>query len=299
MDPAAARSARRGSRPGEAEPGGEIQGADLAAQAADLLRAHSSAAQVVGAHRPPLTDREGPQAEDGPRRADHPVETAADDLLHRGGDRLRDVGHHLPLVPAVEGVGAYELLGQADDAQLQALRHVGAGSRALRQLDAAAADVDHDRGAPGYVYAVHRRAMDEARLLGPRDDADLDAGPLADGVQELAPVVRLADGARRGGDDLVHVVRLGQARELAERLEGREHRRLGERAPAEAAGAEPDHLLLAVDDLERAVRPYLHDDDVDGIGADVDGGDAHAGTGRGGEDRFEPASGRRLARASI
>src|SRR6266704_224163 len=55
--------------------------------------------------------------------------------------------------------------------------------------------------------------------------------------------------------------------------------RLGRQgSPVEAPGAQPDHLLLAIDDLEREVRPDLHHNHVDGIGADVDGGNAHPGT---------------------
>ena len=44
--------------------------------------------------------------------------------------------------------------------------------------------------------------------------------------------------------------------------------------------AEPDHVLFAIDDLERQVRTDLDDDHVDGVGADVDGSDAHAGGGQ-------------------
>ena len=43
----------------------------------------------------------------------------------------------------------------------------------------------------------------------------------------------------------------------------------------EAAGAQPDHFLFAIDDLEREVRPDPDHDHVDGIGADVDGGESH------------------------
>ena len=52
---------------------------------------------------------------------------------------------------------------------------------------------------------------------------------------------------------------------------------VGGEAPAvEPAGAEPDHLFLAVDDFEGQVRADLHDDHVDGVRADVDGGQTHA-----------------------
>ena len=48
-----------------------------------------------------------------------------------------------------------------------------------------------------------------------------------------------------------------------------------ERSTVEAAGPEPDHFLLPIDDLEGEIRTHLHHDHVDGIGADVDGGHAH------------------------
>ncbi len=82
-------------------------------------------------------------------------------------------------------------------------------------------------------------------------------------------------GAGRGGENLVDAVRLGEAFELGQRLERRGHRLGGQRAAVEAAGAEPDHRLFAVDDLEREVRADPDHDHVDGIGADVDRCDAH------------------------
>ena len=48
-----------------------------------------------------------------------------------------------------------------------------------------------------------------------------------------------------------------------------------QRAAVESARAEPDHFLFAVDDLERQIRPHLHDDHVQRIGADIDGGYTH------------------------
>ena len=54
--------------------------------------------------------------------------------------------------------------------------------------------------------------------------------------------------------------------------------RLGRERPAvEAAGAEADHFLFAVDDLERQVGPDPDDDHVERVGADVDGGETHHG----------------------
>ena len=94
-------------------------------------------------------------------------------------------------------------------------------------------------------------------------------------LQELAAVLGLARRAGGDGDDLVDPVRFGQTPEFRQHLERRVHRLRRERPAVEAAGAEPDHLLFAVDDLERQVRADLHHDHVDGVGADVDGGYAH------------------------
>ena len=66
------------------------------------------------------------------------------------------------------------------------------------------------------------------------------------------------------------------AQELdVERLQRCLHRFAREPAPVEAAGAEPHHFLLAVDDLEREVGAHPDHDHVDRVGADVDGGKSH------------------------
>ena len=98
---------------------------------------------------------------------------------------------------------------------------------------------------------------------------------LGDAREELAAVFGLARGAGRRGEDLVDLVRVGQALELRQRLQRRVHGRVGELAAVEPAGAQADHLLLAVDDLEGQVRTDPHDDHVDRVGADVDGGKSH------------------------
>ena len=110
----------------------------------------------------------------------------------------------------------------------------------------------------------------------PGDDARADAGLPVDRREELAAVLGFAHGARRDRDDLVDPVRLGQPPELRQHLQRGVHR-LGRQRPAvEAAGAQADHFLLAVDDLEGEIGPHLHDDHVERVGADVDGGDAHS-----------------------
>ena len=95
--------------------------------------------------------------------------------------------------------------------------------------------------------------------------------------EEVAAVLGLAGGAGGGRDDLVDLVRVGEPAELGERLQAAGHRRRGQGPAVEAAGAQPDHLLLAVDDLERQIGADLRHDHVHGVGADVDRGEAHGG----------------------
>ena len=47
--------------------------------------------------------------------------------------------------------------------------------------------------------------------------------------------------------------------------------------PSRPPAPEPDHFLLAIDHLEREIGPHLHDDHVQRVGADVDGGQSHIG----------------------
>ena len=96
-----------------------------------------------------------------------------------------------------------------------------------------------------------------------------------DRLEELAAVFGLARRAGGDRDDLVDAVRFGQPPEFREHLERGVHRLRRERAAVEAAGAQPDHFLFAVDDLEGEVGPDLHHNHVEGVGADVDGGHAH------------------------
>ncbi len=151
--------------------------------------------------------------------------------------------------------------------------------RAERDLDAAAADVDDDGGRGADVDAISRGQVDQPGFLGTGDHLDADAGLPVDFGDEVGAVVGFARGARGAGHDLVDLVRFGEAPEFGERLERGADGRGGQAAAAQAAGAEADHVFFPVDDLKREVRAHLDHDHVDRVGADVDGSDAHAGTG--------------------
>ncbi len=94
-------------------------------------------------------------------------------------------------------------------------------------------------------------------------------------AQERAAVLGFARGAGRRRENLVDLCDCGEPVELRQRLQRRVHGGLGQAPAVEAAGAEPDHFLFAVDDLERQVRADPDDDHVDRVGADVDCGESH------------------------
>ncbi len=72
-----------------------------------------------------------------------------------------------------------------------------------------------------HVDAVAGSEVNQPGLFRARNHSDADAGLPIDLGDEVAAVLRLARGARRGRHDLVDLVRLGEPVELRERL----HRR--------------------------------------------------------------------------
>ena len=247
---------------------------DLLAEPAKRLGAHPQVAQVLG-HAARVARGERAEAENRPRRADHTVEAAPRQGREAVARLPADVLHHPALVASRQRVALDEPLGQADHADLEAARQLRARRRADRDLDAAATDVHDDRRARADVHAVGGREMDEARLLGARDDPHPDAQVALHARDEIAAVGGLPHRAGRARHDLVHLVRFGQPPELRERLAGRLHGLVAQVAAVETARAKPDHVLLAVDDLKREVGPDVHDDHVDRVGPDVDGRDPH------------------------
>ena len=186
-----------------------------------------------------------------------------------------DMLDQLAFVARNERIALHEPFGQTDDAELEAAAQLDIGTDAARDLDAASADIDNHGRFRRAADPIIGRQMDEPGFLGPRDDTRADSRLLRDGVKELAAVFGFAHRARRDGDDLVDAVRFGQTPELRQDLERGVHRLGRERAPVETACAQADHLLLAVDDLERQIRPHVHDDHVQRVGPDIDGGYSH------------------------
>ena len=135
------------------------------------------AASALGAC-PSRSRRDRPEAEDRARRADHALEAAVRDLVEVLPDVGVDVAHQAALIARFERIGLDEPLGQADDAKLEAPAQLDRGSVPLRDLDAAAADVDDDDRIPRDADAVDGRQMDESGFFGSGNDARPDAGLL-------------------------------------------------------------------------------------------------------------------------
>ncbi len=174
-----------------------------------------------------------------------------------------------------ERIRCHESFRETDHAELEAPADLNARGRAERDFDAAAADVDDYRRARSDVDRVGRRHVNQARLLRAGNDADANADISLHGGEKVAGVFCFANGARRGRDDLIDAVDVGQAPELGEGLQGGVQRGRWEIAPIEAAGAQAHHVFLAVDDFEREIRTKTNDDHVDGIRPDIDRRNAH------------------------
>ena len=146
---------------------------------------------------------------------------------------------------------------------------------AVGDFDAAAADVDdHGRRACN-IDAVDRGQVNQPGFFGARDDLCLDSSLPLDGGEKLPAVFGLADGAGGGGEDLLHLVGLGQPPEPRKRLQAHFHGLRGQGLALEAAGSQADHLLFAVDHLEGQIGPDPHHDHVNRIRTAVDGRYSH------------------------
>ena len=197
------------------------------------------------------------------------VEPGPADLPHggrqRGADapaaRLDGLGGRLGRVEVAPG--------QPDAAELEAAGGQDLALGAHHQLGGPAADVAHHDLAVEHRHRLQHAQVDEPGLLEPGDHLDLDAdrpGPL----DEHGAVLGLPHG---GGGHGPHGRPLdgGHLLEAVERLDAAVDG--GRREPLHVAGRgpQPDHLALAVEDLD-AVRVHPGHHQVDRVRADVDGG---------------------------
>ena len=246
-----------------------LRSVTLLAEAMNLLRRDAQVSDLV-ARAPAIGGRDRAEAQNRAGRADHAIEAGALDVAQVLRQLVVDVPDELALVASRERVGVDEPFGQPDDAELEALGDTQRGARAVRDLDAAAADVHDHRRRACHIDAVDGREVDEPRFFGAGDDLRLDAGLPLDRGEKFAAVFGFAHGAGRCGEDLFHLMRFGQPSEARKRLQGRGHGLGRQRLAVESAGAEADHFLLAVDDLEGQIGADADHDHVNRICTAVD-----------------------------
>ena len=235
---------------------------------------------VPGAQRLVVTGRPPGQAHDlldRPRRPDRDREAVAPDgrlERHQGGP---DVATALLDVALRRAPSGEEPVGQAHRPQLQRTGREGLAALAQEELGAAAADVaDED------ALVVHREGgedaeVDEPGLLHPGDDLDLDPGLGPGPVEEGVVVLGLPH--RRGGHrPQLGRVGLGQVVVAPEGGHPPLHRLRGQVLHVARSLAQADLVLLPSDHLEAVVGVGPGHHEVDGVGADVDGGE-HIGHG--------------------
>ena len=124
--------------------------------------------------------------------------------------------------------------------------------------------------------------MDEARLLCPRNHANPYAGLPFHLRDEIAAVVSFASGRGRRSHNLVNFVRNRETLELGKCLQGSPDGRGRETASVKTSRAQTNHFLFPINDFEGQVWADLHDDHVDGVRSNVDGGNTHEGGSRNG-----------------
>src|SRR5262249_17639097 len=140
---------------------------------------------------------------------------------------------------------------------------------------AAAADIDQQIGTALEPERVARRVEYVLRLLGARDNLDLEASFAPNPLDEAGAIVLLAYRAGCDCANPIHPPHPRQTRDVLERTNRQIHRLACKFAAGERITPQPHHLLDSIDDLEMAVAPHVRDYHVDGVGTDIDRGQAH------------------------
>src|SRR3954470_17011370 len=145
-------------------------------QSAQRFAAHPLVPNVFRRGALFVSNRERPETQDGSRRADDAIKSSLRELLEVRAHLFVEMFHQPPFVVGRQGIGLDEPFGQPDDARLEALSESQVRGGAERDFDAAAPNIDDDRGASADVYAVAGGQMNQAGLFGARDDANADTG---------------------------------------------------------------------------------------------------------------------------
>jgi hypothetical protein len=241
----------------------------------DVLDVHARHHRLVhvagGEHAVPRkVDRR--EVGERPARPDHlrsaPV-AACDDLLQASPHFAAQAAQRLRRGPVIEK--ALREPKRAEGEGDEVIEHAVGGER---ELERPPADVHHHGAADAEVEVGERAEVREPRLVLPVDDTDRETGLLADARDELLRVPRVAHRARRHGLDPRGTELPGEGGHARDGLGGALHRLGAEETRAFEIGAEPRRLLHLVHDGDRTVRRDVRNDLADGVGADVDRGDA-------------------------
>ena len=143
-----------------------------------------------------------------------------------------------------------EPFGEPDHAELEALCGTERRAGAMRDLDAAPADIHDHRRRRRNIDTVDRSEMDEACFFGTRNHLRLDTCFALDGCKEFSAVFGFAHRAGGRCEYFFDLVRLGQSRKSGKRLQRRSHRFGSQRLAVESPRAEADHFFFPVDDFK-------------------------------------------------
>ena len=137
------------------------------------------------------------------------------DLVHDRREHVLDVVAQRAPVALGDRVGAHELGAEAGDAERDAGGPHQAAGVADHHLEAAAAEVEAQRGRRIEHHRRAHRAEDQAGLLEAADHLDVHAGLGPDAVDDLAAVGGAPDRGGRLGQDLGGARGLGEEAEAA------------------------------------------------------------------------------------
>jgi hypothetical protein len=218
-------------------------------------------------HRAQVPEGLGGAADDVPGPLPEPLGERAEQCqgVDAQGDQLL----------GADRVGADEAARQPRRAEGEAPGQLRPFAFAGRHLQAAPADVDHQQPARGERRPAPRGQVGEPRLLHPGQHGDGHPGGLPDPAEHLQAVAGLADRRGRDADQgagpeaVRHRPHPGDAGDQpADRVGGQAHRREGRLR-------QPQGVALAADHGEGAVGVAVDHHQVDGVGADVENGQAH------------------------
>ena len=207
-------------------------------------------------------------------------------MFDGGFEGLAEVGFEAAAVFVGEGVGMDELLGEAGGAEFEGFEEEGFFVGGDDEFGGAAADVDDEGGAGavgvgGEVDGLADGEVDEVGFLVGGDDLDAEAEAGFGGADEVAAVDGFADGGGGVSQDDIAVEAVGDALVAGEDVEGVVDGAGGEAVMDEGGGAEVGEVFVGGEGFEGEGVGDFDDDHVEGVGADVDGGDAEVSWGEG------------------